>query len=194
MLARVCTSKDKLEDPHPLACPWYKVPGGKLLPCLYLLTNITKESPNLSVTSGSLKNIKSWLLESIRVLWHQSWLISHLSQGSSGFIQRCTQFLTPFPGTVFPAFSHGVMYFVLRALALKTLKWKFLIGYWRISTNIRKQFLKLTFRTKLIMPSERAWKTVPENGVASCVHFCFRSLGPLERCGMGISGLYKVFF
>ena len=35
---------------------------------------------------------------------------------------------------------------------------------------------------KWITPSERASKSVPENGVGSCVHFCLRSLGLLERC------------
>ena len=46
----------------------------------------------------------------------------------------------------------------------------------------RKWFLKLTLRTKWIMPSERTLKTVPENGVGSCVHFCLRSIGLLGRC------------
>ena len=59
---------------------------------------------------------------------------------------------------------------------------------------MRKPFLKLTTQIRQIRPSARALKTVPKNCVRSCVHFCFRSLGPLERCGMGISGLYKVFF
>ena len=48
---------------------------------------------------------------------------------------------------------------------------------------MRKWFLKLTLRTKWITPSERALKTVPDNGVGSCVHFCLRSLVALERCG-----------
>ena len=43
-------------------------------------------------------------------------------------------------------------------------------------------FLKLTLRTKWITLCERAQKTVPENGVKSCVHFCLRSLLRLERC------------
>ena len=47
---------------------------------------------------------------------------------------------------------------------------------------MRKRFLKITLRTKRITLSERALKTVAENSVGSCVHFCLRSLGPLERC------------
>ena len=37
---------------------------------------------------------------------------SHLSKGSSGSKQKCTQFLTPFSGTVFDALSHGAIHFV----------------------------------------------------------------------------------
>ena len=48
---------------------------------------------------------------------------------------------------------------------------------------MRKWSLELTLQTKWITPSERALETVPENGVRSCVHFCLRLLGPLERCG-----------
>ena len=33
------------------------------------------------------------------------------------------------------------------------------------------------------MQSERALKPVSENGVRNFVHFCLRSLGPLEICG-----------
>ena len=51
---------------------------------------------------------------------------------------------------------------------------------------MRKRFVKLTLRvrTKWITPCERASKTVPENGVRSCVHFCLRPLEPLERCDL----------
>ena len=49
-------------------------------------------------------------------------------------------------------------------------------------------FLKLTLATKRITPCERAWKTVPENGVFSCVPFCLRSLGHFAR-----SDLFKWF-
>ena len=30
--------------------------------------------------------------------------------------------------------------------------------------------------------NQRAWKTVPQHGVASCLHFCFQLLVPFERC------------
>ena len=36
----------------------------------------------------------------------------HLSKGSSGRKQKCTQFPTPFSGTAFNALSHGVIHFV----------------------------------------------------------------------------------
>ena len=64
---------------------------------------------------------------------------------------------------------------LLYVLALKTLKWKFLVEELQ---PMRKWFLDLTLRTKWITPCERAWKTVPQNVVASCVHFCLRSLVP----------------
>ena len=47
---------------------------------------------------------------------------------------------------------------------------------------VRKRFFKLTLRTKWFMPSERALKSAPKNGVRSCMHFCLKSLEPLERC------------
>ena len=55
----------------------------------------------------------------------------------------------------------------------------------------RKWFLKLTLLTKWITPCERALKAVPENGVESCVHFCLRSLGPLERCEVPLQVIGK---
>ena len=47
---------------------------------------------------------------------------------------------------------------------------------------MRKWIVKLTPRTKWITPSERALKTVHKNGVTTCVRFCLRSLGLLEKC------------
>ena len=38
-------------------------------------------------------------------------------------------------------------------------------------------FLKLPLATKRSTPCEKVWKTVPENGVFSCVPFYLRSLG-----------------
>ena len=46
---------------------------------------------------------------------------THLSKGSSGRKQKCTQFPTPFSGTVFYALSHGVIHFV-RSVSFKNLK------------------------------------------------------------------------
>ena len=46
---------------------------------------------------------------------------SHLSKGSSGRKQKCTQFPTPFSGTVFDALSHGVIHFV-RSVSFKNLE------------------------------------------------------------------------
>ena len=45
----------------------------------------------------------------------------HLSKGSCGRKQKCTQFLTPFSGTVFHALSHGVIHFV-QIVSFKNLK------------------------------------------------------------------------
>ena len=86
-----------------------------------------------------------------------------------------------FYGTVFLAFSDGVIYFVPSVSRRN----RFLSD--RISPTANQKplsmwFLKLTLPTKWIIPWERAWKTVPENGFRSCVHFCLKSLLHLERC------------
>ena len=49
-------------------------------------------------------------------------------------------------------------------LALKTLKWKFLIGCWRISTN-EKMVSQPTTSKIWITPYEKAWKIMLTNGV-----------------------------
>ena len=76
--------------------------------------------------------------------------------------------------------------FLLRAL--KTNKWKLLIGYVRIS-NSHKVVLGLTgltLPTEQITPCERAWKTKTrkkrenEYGVRKCEHFRLRVLVPLD--------------
>ena len=59
----------------------------------------------------------------------------------------------------------------LQVLALKTTLWLVEI------LAFIQWYLKLTIATKRITPYERVWKTVPENGVISCVPFCLRSLG-----------------
>ena len=46
---------------------------------------------------------------------------AHLSKGSSGCKQKCTQFLTPFTGIVFHALSHGVIHFV-QSVSFKNLE------------------------------------------------------------------------
>ena len=109
--------------------------------------------------------------------------ISHLSEGSSGRKQKCIHFLTSFSGTVIHALSHGVIFFVL-SVSFKNLEFG---SFWLAVEKfqpMRKQFFKLTHRTKRITPSQRASKTVPKNDVGSCVHFCLRSLGYMERCDM----------
>ena len=47
--------------------------------------------------------------------------IPHLSKGSRGRKQKCTQFPTPFSGTGFDALSHGVIHFV-RSVSFKNLE------------------------------------------------------------------------
>jgi len=49
---------------------------------------------------------------------------SHLSKGSSGRKQKCTQFPTPSSSIVFHAFSHGVIYFV-QSVSFKNLDMEF---------------------------------------------------------------------
>ena len=63
-------------------------------------------------------------------------------------------------------------------LALKTLKWKFLIGCWRISTN-EKMVSQPTTSKIWITPYEKAWKTMLTNGVQLVCIF-LKSPLPLE--------------
>ena len=109
--------------------------------------------------------------------------ITHLSKGTSGLKQKCTQTPTSFLGTVFHALSHDVIHFVLH-VSSKNLEME--VSDWLLKNfnQWRKWFLDLTLQTKWITPCERAWKTVPQNDVASCMHFCLRSLVPFERCGL----------
>ena len=103
----------------------------------------------------------------------------------SGFKQKCTQFLISFSGIVFHALSHGVIRF-LRSVSPRN---HFLTGGNSLTAN-QKLLLgwisKLTRRAKWIVSCERPWKTLQENGVRSCVHFCFSSLLLLERCVLWI--------
>ena len=46
---------------------------------------------------------------------------THLSKGSSGRKQKCTQFLTPFSGTVFHALSLGLIHF--KNLKMEVFDW-----------------------------------------------------------------------
>ena len=106
---------------------------------------------------------------------------SHLSKDKSGCKQKCTQFLTLFSGTVFHALSHGVIRFAWSVSPRN----HFLIGGNSQTANqklLLSWFSKPTLRAKWISPCERAWKTVSESGVRSCVHFCLKSLLHLERC------------
>ena len=80
------------------------------------------------------------------------------------------------------SFLHDVIHFVPR-VSSKNLEIE--VSIWLAVEELqamRKWFLDLTLRTKWITPCERAWNTVPQNGVASCVHFGLRSLVPFERC------------
>ena len=93
---------------------------------------------------------------------------------------KCTQFPIAFLGTIFHALSHGAMWSILFAvLSLKSLEME--VSDWLLKNVSQWWFLKLTLRTKSHQ-SERVLKPVSENGVRTCVNFCLRSLGPLERC------------
>ena len=106
----------------------------------------------------------------------------HLSKRPSDLKQNGTQEKTPFSGTVFHTLSHGVLRFV----ASVSFKNHWIEAPWLAVKEfqpVRRWFFELTLATKRITPCERAWKTVLENGVFSCVPFCLRSLGCFERCG-----------
>ena len=55
---------------------------------------------------------------------------------------------------------------------------------------VRKWFLGLALRTKRTTPGERTWKTVPENYVRNCVHFCLKPPMTLERCDLSHDSHY----
>ena len=79
----------------------------------------------------------------------------HLSIDTYGCKQKCTQFLTPFSGTVFYAPSHGVIHFA-RSVSPRN---HFLAGGNSLTTNqklLLSWFSKLTLRAKWIPPCERA--------------------------------------
>ena len=80
----------------------------------------------------------------------------------------------------FSVLFHPVWSVWLRVLAQKTTFWLVEI-LWQ---PIRSWFLRLTLATKWSTPCERVWKSVPENGVFSCVPFCFRSFGRFARCDL----------
>ena len=100
----------------------------------YILHNKVLQSPENTTSQVSLisfghSQIKQSYVESVS--YYESaiqYTDAHLSKSSSGRKQKCTQFLTLFSGTAFHALSHGVIHFVRSVIALKTLKWKCLIG------------------------------------------------------------------
>ena len=132
---------------------------------------------------------------SISVLLIQSDMISYKEQSIWRNILPCiTSFKMPKwtekNGTQikhhFPAqFSipfHMVSSVLLQVLAQKNISW--LVGIlWQASIHyLATRLLKLTLATKRSTQCEREWKTVPENGVFSCVPFCLRSLRRFARC------------
>ena len=144
----------------------------------------------LQVVTGALTEVNATPVQKLQdlqnigeqsIIFHSIQVSSHLSKDPSDVKQKCTQLSTQFLGTVVNALSLGVIHFV-RSVSLRN---RFLVG-WNSSTANQKtsisRFLKLTLRTKWITPCERAWKTVHENTVRNCVHFCLRPLEPLERC------------
>ena len=111
------------------------------------------------------------------------WLIfkPHLSKRSSDLKQNGTQEKTPCSSTVFNTLSHGVICFVASVSSKNPPSgWlKFFTGQSKASIQ---WFLKLTLATKQSTACETVWKTMPENGVFSCVPYCLRSLGGFARC------------
>ena len=122
-----------------------------------------------------------------------SWNVSHLAKRPSDLKQNGTQEKTPFSGTVFHTLSHGVLRFV----ASVSFKNHWIEAPWLAVKEfqpVRRWFFELTLATKRITPCERAWKTVLENGVFSCVPFCLRSLGCFERCVQSCTTLTDMTF
>ena len=108
-------------------------------------------------------------------------LMAHLSKHLNGLKQNGTQDKTPFSGTVFNTLSHGGVRFVASGSSKNHLLNNLRFFDSQSEASIQ-WFLKLPLATKWNTSCERVWKTVPENGVFSCVPFCLRSLGCFERC------------
>ena len=95
--------------------------------------------------------------------------------------------MTTFSGVVFHVLSHGVIHYARSGISfVNQLKRSFWLAV-KEFPPVRKWFLGLTLQTKQITPCERAWKTVPENDVRNCVHFCLKPLMTLERCDLLMS-------
>ena len=90
---------------------------------------------------------------------------AHLAKRSSDLKQNGTQERTPFSGTVLHTLSHSVLFLLV----------------FKEFQPVTRCFFELTLTTKRITSCEKAWKTLLENGVFSCVPFCLRSLGCFER-------------
>ena len=74
-----------------------------------LFVNVHTQHDTMQSIKPRKKNVTLQLFSS-----NPNFLLSHLSKGSSGHKQKCTQFPTPFSGIVFHALSHGVIHFVRR--------------------------------------------------------------------------------
>ena len=118
---------------------------------------------------------------------------THLSKRPSDFNQNGTQEKTPFSSTVFHALSHGVIRFVASVSSKNHL----LTGWNSLTANQGasiQRFLKLALATKRSTPCQSVWKTVPENGVFSCVPFSLRSLWPFAKCdGLNVASISNFF-
>ena len=119
--------------------------------------------------------------------------VPHLAKRLSDLKQKGTQEKTTFSSTVFHALSHGVVCFVADGSSKNHLLtgWDFLTPNQTLLFS--QWFLKLPLATKWKTSCERVWKTVPENGVYSCVPFCLRSLGPFEKSVYKIGDHRNIF-
>ena len=110
---------------------------------------------NITSTAQKFSPTATWGLSPYLAFPNQIRLSpSHLSKGSSGHKQKCTQFLTPFSGTVFHALSHGSPGFALHGSFFNNL----LID-WKSSTANQslwnRWLMELPWRTKCKLPCKR---------------------------------------
>ena len=105
------------DSPLYLICsPWFLImsvnSGSYCWMRFFLTSSIFSFLWRIRSWTGSRENLLSVNERWVRLGWGKRKHTTHLSKGTSGLKQICSQFLTLFLGTVFHVLSHGVIYCV----------------------------------------------------------------------------------